>query len=122
MNIQGTIRKISPSSKDSKRLSIQIDKDWFSLFTTDGKTNLNVGDMIEVDYVTKGNFNKLDAKTIKILGKSPIVQMVNEVRTDISKKIEMQLCLKASSSYSKTPDENIRNAKILYKSLKEEWE
>lgn len=121
MKIQGTVKKILPSANNTKRLSILIDDEWFSLFTDDGKTNIKRGDIIEADYITKGMFHNINAKSIKVVGSSPIIDIVDENKDNISERIAQQVCLKAASSYSKTPEENIRNAKILYKCLDETW-
>jgi hypothetical protein len=121
MKIEGTIKQIKPSEKDIRRLSLLIDKDWFSLFTIDGKTNLKISDMIEAEYSIKGNFKNIDINTIKVIGKSIVTEIVNNIRSDTSRKIEQQAMIKAAAIYSKTPEENIKNAKVLYKSLKEDW-
>jgi len=117
MKIEGTVQRISPSTNDNKRLSILIDKKWFSLFTEDGSIKFNVGDIIEADYTVKGAFNNIDPSSIKVIGKNIVKEMVDTT----SERIEKQAVLKASSIYSQTAIDNIKNAKILYKSLREDW-
>lgn len=116
MKVTGIIKKIIPNKNKPNMVSILVDEEWFSIFTKDGKYTFEKGDVIEAEYLTKGIFKNINQDTIKIIGKGHINE---DDSTDSI--IRKQACLKASSPYSKTAEENITNAKILYNSLGQEW-
>jgi len=109
MKVQGKVKKIVERTKG---YGILIDNDWYGLFE---KPCFEVGQEIKAEYYKKGDFNNIDPKKIEILDVS---MNLEEDRTE---SIMKQSCLKASSHYSKTAEENIQNAKILIDSIKQKW-
>lgn len=119
MKVSGTISSIIQSKKNPKIFRVSINNEWYSIFAEE-KIGLTKGVGIEAEYKEKGTFKNIDTKSIKIIQPKPIPKEQVKVETSTEDLIMMQSVLKASASYSKNTQENINNARILFKFLKGE--
>lgn len=109
MKFEGIVKNIVQNKNNNTIYNVLIENTWYSHY---GKPKFEKGSVISGEYKENGNFKNIDTKSVKI--------GINKQQSH-DDLIVRQACLKACGFYSKNPIEHIKNAKLLFNSLKEEW-